>query len=145
MPRLESRWPGAAQRLHRSSRIAADAAEMLDKDITVYVKYVGDWYLPAEERDIAKTLISQYDVDVLTLLVADARVLDEAAVLVADEPTGVVHPELDPAPLLVDQRKAVRVRIDGEPDRSSTPRHELRQIGEVGGRGVPVMPGQPRS
>lgn len=43
-----------------------DAAELLDKDITVYVKYVGDWYLPAEERDIAETLVDQYNVDVLT-------------------------------------------------------------------------------
>ena len=43
-----------------------DAAELLGKDITVYVKYVGDWYLPAEERDIAKALVSQYDVDILT-------------------------------------------------------------------------------
>jgi basic membrane lipoprotein Med (substrate-binding protein (PBP1-ABC) superfamily) len=43
-----------------------DAAEMLDKDITVHVKYAGDWYLPTEERDIAATLVDQYDVDVLT-------------------------------------------------------------------------------
>ena len=43
-----------------------DAAELLGKDISVYVKYVGDWYLPAEERDIASTLITQYDVDVIT-------------------------------------------------------------------------------
>jgi basic membrane protein A len=43
-----------------------DAAKLLNKDIKIYIKYVGDWYLPAEERDIAKTLISQYNVDVLT-------------------------------------------------------------------------------
>jgi len=43
-----------------------DAAEQLGKDINVYVKYVGDWYLPQEERDIASTLVSQYDVDILT-------------------------------------------------------------------------------
>lgn len=43
-----------------------EAARLLDKDITVYVKYVGDWYLPQEERDIASTLITQYDVDILT-------------------------------------------------------------------------------
>ncbi|MGI9220251.1 MAG: tRNA lysidine(34) synthetase TilS, partial [Woeseiaceae bacterium] len=30
LPTIESRWPGAARRLHRSSRIAADAAAMLD-------------------------------------------------------------------------------------------------------------------
>lgn len=43
-----------------------DAAALLDKDITVYVKYAGDWYLPAEEREIAETLVDQYNVDVLT-------------------------------------------------------------------------------
>ena len=55
-----------------------DAAELLGKDITVYVKYVGDWYLPAEERDIAKTLISQYDVDVLTQQTDSGSPLDVA-------------------------------------------------------------------
>ena len=43
-----------------------DAAELLNKDVKVYVKYAGDWYLPTEERDIAETLITQYNVDVLT-------------------------------------------------------------------------------
>jgi basic membrane lipoprotein Med (substrate-binding protein (PBP1-ABC) superfamily) len=55
-----------------------DAAEMLDKDISVYVKYVGDWYLPAEERDIAETLITQYDVDVLTQQTDSSSPLDVA-------------------------------------------------------------------
>ena len=55
-----------------------DAAELLGKDITVYVKYVGDWYLPTEERDIAKTLISQYDVDVLTQQTDSGSPLDVA-------------------------------------------------------------------
>ncbi len=55
-----------------------DAAEMLDKDISVYVKYVGDWYLPAEERDIAETLITQYDVDVLTQQTDSGSPLDVA-------------------------------------------------------------------
>jgi basic membrane lipoprotein Med (substrate-binding protein (PBP1-ABC) superfamily) len=54
------------------------AAELLDKDITMYVKYVGDWYLPTEERDIAKTLISQYDVDVLTQQTDSGSPLDVA-------------------------------------------------------------------
>ncbi len=54
------------------------AAELLDKDITVYVKYVGDWYLPTEERDIAKTLITQYDVDVLTQQTDSGSPLDVA-------------------------------------------------------------------
>ncbi|MGB3717770.1 MAG: BMP family ABC transporter substrate-binding protein [Candidatus Promineifilaceae bacterium] len=55
-----------------------DAAEMLDKDISVFVKYVGDWYLPAEERDIAETLITQYDVDVLTQQTDSGSPLDVA-------------------------------------------------------------------
>jgi basic membrane lipoprotein Med (substrate-binding protein (PBP1-ABC) superfamily) len=55
-----------------------DAAELLGKEITVYVKYVGDWYLPTEERDIAKTLISQYDVDVLTQQTDSGSPLDVA-------------------------------------------------------------------
>ncbi len=54
------------------------AAELLDKDVTVYVKYVGDWYLPAEERDIAATLITQYDVDVLTQQTDSGSPLDVA-------------------------------------------------------------------
>jgi basic membrane lipoprotein Med (substrate-binding protein (PBP1-ABC) superfamily) len=55
-----------------------DAAELLGKDITVYVKYVGDWYLPTEERDIANTLISQYNVDVLTQQTDSGSPLDVA-------------------------------------------------------------------
>jgi len=55
-----------------------DAADLLDKDITVYVKYVGDWYLPTEERDIASTLITQYDVDVLTQQTDSGSPLDVA-------------------------------------------------------------------
>jgi basic membrane lipoprotein Med (substrate-binding protein (PBP1-ABC) superfamily) len=55
-----------------------DAAEMLGKDVTVYVKYVGDWYLPAEEADIAKTLVSQYGVDVITQQTDSGSPLDVA-------------------------------------------------------------------
>jgi len=55
-----------------------DAAEMLGKDITVYVKYAGDWYLPTEERDIAATLVNQYDVDVLTHQTDSGSPLDVA-------------------------------------------------------------------
>ncbi len=55
-----------------------DAAELLNKDITVYVKYVGDWYLPTEERDIATTLVTQYDVDVLTQQTDSGSPLDVA-------------------------------------------------------------------
>jgi basic membrane protein A len=55
-----------------------DAAKLLNKDIKMYVKYVGDWYLPAEERDIAKTLISQYNVDVITQQTDSGSPLDVA-------------------------------------------------------------------
>jgi basic membrane lipoprotein Med (substrate-binding protein (PBP1-ABC) superfamily) len=55
-----------------------DAAELLGKDIAVYVKYVGDWYLPQEERDIAETLITQYEVDVLTQQTDSGSPLDVA-------------------------------------------------------------------
>jgi basic membrane protein A len=55
-----------------------DAAALLGKDIKVYVKYVGDWYLPQEERDIAATLVDQYDVDVLTQQTDSGSPLDVA-------------------------------------------------------------------
>jgi basic membrane protein A len=55
-----------------------DAAELLGKEITVYVKYAGDWYLPPEERDIASTLVSQYNVDVLTQQTDSGSPLDVA-------------------------------------------------------------------
>jgi basic membrane protein A len=55
-----------------------DAAELLGKDIMVYVKYVGDWYLPTEERDIANTLVTQYNVDVLTQQTDSGSPLDVA-------------------------------------------------------------------
>jgi basic membrane protein A len=55
-----------------------EGAEMLGKDINIYIQYVGDWYLPAEERDIATTLITQYDVDVLTQQTDSGSPLDVA-------------------------------------------------------------------
>ncbi|TET96580.1 MAG: BMP family ABC transporter substrate-binding protein [Anaerolineales bacterium] len=55
-----------------------DAAALLNKDVNIYVKYVGDWYLPTEERDIAETLITQYDVDVLTQQTDSGSPLDVA-------------------------------------------------------------------
>ncbi len=55
-----------------------DAAEMLGKDINIYVKYVGDWYLPPDEREIAETLVSQYDVDVITQQTDSSSPLDVA-------------------------------------------------------------------
>lgn len=55
-----------------------DAAEMLGKDINIYIKYAGDWFLPPEERGIAETLISQYDVDVITQQTDSGSPLDVA-------------------------------------------------------------------
>jgi basic membrane protein A len=55
-----------------------DAAKLLGKDIKIYVKYAGDWYLPQEERDIAATLVDQYNVDVLTQQTDSGSPLDVA-------------------------------------------------------------------
>jgi simple sugar transport system substrate-binding protein len=55
-----------------------DGAKLLGKDVTVYVKYSGDWYLPQEERDIAATLVDQYGVDVLTQQTDSGSPLDVA-------------------------------------------------------------------
>src|SRR3990170_1529256 len=55
-----------------------DAAELLDKDIKVYVKYVGGWFMPPEERDIASTLVDQYQVDVITQQTDSGSPLDVA-------------------------------------------------------------------
>jgi basic membrane protein A len=55
-----------------------DAADLLGKDIKVYVKYAGDWYLPQDERDIAATLVDQYNVDVITQQTDSGSPLDVA-------------------------------------------------------------------
>jgi len=55
-----------------------DAAEILGKDINIYVKYAGDWFLPPEEREIATTLVDQYKVDVLTQQTDSGSPLDVA-------------------------------------------------------------------
>jgi basic membrane lipoprotein Med (substrate-binding protein (PBP1-ABC) superfamily) len=55
-----------------------DGAELLGKEINIYVKYAGDWYLPQEERDIAATLVDQYDVDVITHQTDSGSPLDVA-------------------------------------------------------------------
>ena len=55
-----------------------DAAKTLGKRVNVYVKYVGDWYKPAEEREFATTLVSQYKVDVLTQQTDSGSPLDVA-------------------------------------------------------------------
>jgi len=55
-----------------------DAAKALGKRINVYVKYVGDWYKPTEEREVARTLVTQYKVDVLTQQTDSGSPLDVA-------------------------------------------------------------------
>jgi basic membrane protein A len=55
-----------------------DAAEILGKEVNIYVKYAGDWFLPPEERGIAETLISQNNVDVLTQQTDSGSPLDVA-------------------------------------------------------------------
>jgi basic membrane protein A and related proteins len=55
-----------------------DAAKLLNKEVNVYVKYVGDWYLPTEERDIASTLVDQYKCDVITQQTDSGSPLDVA-------------------------------------------------------------------
>lgn len=55
-----------------------DAAKTLGKRVTVYVKYVGDWYKPTEEREFATTLVNQYKVDVLTQQTDSGSPLDVA-------------------------------------------------------------------
>ncbi len=55
-----------------------DAAKALGKRVNVYVKYVGDWYKPTEERDVARTLASQFKVDVITQQTDSGSPLDVA-------------------------------------------------------------------
>lgn len=55
-----------------------EAARILNKDIKVYVKYAGDWYLPTEEADIANALVDQYKVDVITQQTDSGSPLDVA-------------------------------------------------------------------
>jgi simple sugar transport system substrate-binding protein len=55
-----------------------DGAKALGKKVNVYVKYVGDWYKPAEEREIATTLATQRKVDVITQQTDSGSPLDVA-------------------------------------------------------------------
>ncbi len=55
-----------------------DGARALGKRVRVYVKYVGDWYKPTEEREIATTLVTQYRVDVITQQTDSGSPLDVA-------------------------------------------------------------------
>jgi len=53
-----------------------EGAKLLNKDVNLYIKYVGDWYLPAEERAVAETLATQYTCDVLTQQTDSGSTLD---------------------------------------------------------------------
>jgi basic membrane protein A len=55
-----------------------DGARALGKRVNVYVKYVGDWYKPQEEREIATTLVTQQKVDVITQQTDSGSPLDVA-------------------------------------------------------------------
>jgi basic membrane protein A len=55
-----------------------DGAALLNKTVNVYVKYAGDWYLPADERAIAETLVDTYKVDVLTQQTDSSSTMDVA-------------------------------------------------------------------
>lgn len=55
-----------------------EAAELLGKDIDIYVRYTGDWFLPADEREIATTLVEEYNVDVITQQTDSGAPLDVA-------------------------------------------------------------------
>jgi basic membrane lipoprotein Med (substrate-binding protein (PBP1-ABC) superfamily) len=55
-----------------------DAAALLDKEINVYVKFAGNWFLPADERAIAETLVDTYNVDVLTQQTDSSSTMDVA-------------------------------------------------------------------
>ncbi|KXB01019.1 hypothetical protein AKJ44_03030 [candidate division MSBL1 archaeon SCGC-AAA261F17] len=55
-----------------------DAAEILDENINLYVKYAGDWYLPTDEAEIARTLIDTYNCDVITQQTDSGAPLDVA-------------------------------------------------------------------
>lgn len=55
-----------------------DAAKLLNKKINVYVKFAGNWFLPADERAIAETLVDTYKVDVLTQQTDSSSTMDVA-------------------------------------------------------------------
>jgi basic membrane lipoprotein Med (substrate-binding protein (PBP1-ABC) superfamily) len=55
-----------------------DAAKLLKKDVKIYVKYAGNWYLPADEQSIAETLVDTYKVDILTQQTDSSAAMDVA-------------------------------------------------------------------
>src|SRR5262249_20693362 len=46
--------------------VVQDGATVLGKRVNIYIEYAGGWYKPAQEREIATTLVSQSNVDVIT-------------------------------------------------------------------------------
>jgi basic membrane protein A len=55
-----------------------DAGKLLNKNITVYTKYVGSWYSPPDEKSIAETLVDTYKADVLTVETDSSAAVDVA-------------------------------------------------------------------
>lgn len=55
-----------------------EAARLLNKDVNVYVKYAGGWFMPPEEEAIANALVDQYQVDVITQQTDSGSPLDVA-------------------------------------------------------------------
>ncbi|KXA93681.1 hypothetical protein AKJ38_01845 [candidate division MSBL1 archaeon SCGC-AAA259I14] len=54
------------------------AEEILGKDVTIYKQYAGDWFLPTEERNIAESLVTNHNCDVLTQQTDSGSPLDVA-------------------------------------------------------------------
>ncbi len=54
-----------AQVCRRINAFALGIQEV-NPDATLYVLWVGDWYVPTKEMEVAETLIDTYDVDVMT-------------------------------------------------------------------------------
>jgi len=54
-----------AQVCRRINAFALGIQEV-NPDATLYVLWVGDWYVPAKEKEVAETLIDTYNVDVMT-------------------------------------------------------------------------------
>jgi basic membrane lipoprotein Med (substrate-binding protein (PBP1-ABC) superfamily) len=55
-----------------------EAGKLLNKDIKVYTKYVGNWYSPPDEKSIAETLVDTYKADVLTVQTDSSAAVDVA-------------------------------------------------------------------
>ena len=69
------------QVMHRQAAFVLgvqDAGKLLNKNITVYTKYVGSWYSPPDEKSIAETLVDTYKADVLTVQTDSSAAVDVA-------------------------------------------------------------------